>query len=279
MTFAVASAVLLAALMHAGWNALLRFHGDRLSMVTQLAACSGLLALPAAMLLGFPNGRAAPWLAASVSLHVGYNVFLASAYSHGDLARVYPLARGTAPLLTLIVGSALFHQSADPMQAAGIGVLAGGILILAFEDGWRGLKRSPQGAGYALVTAVFIAGYTLCDGLGARAAGNPHAYVSWLFVLNGTPLLLYGMARGRRKALRAVGRDWPAGMAAGLLSLAAYWIAIWAMTVAPIALVAALRECSVVFAVLIGIWFGESITWVRAVSLCAVMIGLFMLRT
>jgi drug/metabolite transporter (DMT)-like permease len=103
--------------------------------------------------------------------------------------------------------------------------------------------------------------------------------VSWLFVLNGMPLLVYGMARGREQTLRAMARNWPAGMAAGLLSLAAYWIAIWAMTVAPIALVAALRECSVVFAVMIGIWFGESITWVRALSLCAVMTGLLMLRT
>ena len=279
MSLTVVLAVLVAAVLHAAWNALIRFHGDRLAMVTMLAAFSALFALPGALWLGLPSADAWPWLATSVVLHIGYNVFLASAYTHGDLGRIYPLARGTAPLVTLIAGTLLLGQTVADWQRAGVITLAGGILVLAFESGWRQLRRSPKGALYALVTSLFIAGYTLSDGMGARASTNPHAYVLWLFVLNGIPLLLYGLATGNAPGAAALSANWRAGSVAGLLSLGAYWIAIWAMTVAPIAAVAALRESSVVFAVLIGVIFlGESFSRVRAISVLTVLSGLVMLR-
>lgn len=279
MTLGIALAVLLAALLHASWNALLRFHGDRLAMMTVLAAFSGVLALPVALWLGLPGRAAWPWLLGSVVLHVGYNVFLAGAYAHGELGRIYPLARGSAPLITLVGAALLLGQSVSLLRAAGVATLAGGILLLAFEGGWRALGRAPRGAAYAAATALLIAGYTLSDGMGARAGGNPHAYVAWLFVLDGIPLLAYGLARGRQRTWRALADNRAAGSLAGLLSLAAYWIVIWAMTHAPIPLVAALRESSVVFAVLIGVLFlGESLTWIRALSIVTVVTGLVLLR-
>lgn len=279
MSLTVALAVLLAALMHATWNALLRFHGDRLAMAALLAAFSGLLALPGALWLGPPAPESWPWLGTSVVLHAGYNTFLAGAYTHGDLGRIYPLARGTAPLLTLIAGWLLLNQTVEASQAAGVVVLAGGILILALEDGWRTLRRAPRGAVYALITSVFIAGYTLSDGMGARAAGEAHAYVVWLFVCNGIPLLVHGLIVRRGAMAAALSGNWGPGLVGGALSLAAYWIAIWAMTQAPIALVAALRESSVLFAVLIGVVFlRETFTWWRVLSVVSVIAGLALVR-
>lgn len=279
MTLTVALAVLLAALLHASWNALIRFHGGRLAIVTLLTAFSAAFALPGAMWLGPPSAAAWPWLAGSVMLHVGYNTFLASAYAHGELGRIYPLARGTAPLVTLIAGYLLLQQSLGAWQTIGVVTLAAGILILAVEGGVRQLRRTPRGAVYAIVTSLFISGYTLSDGMGARACEDPHAYVLWLFVLDGIPLLVYGLVRDRRQTGADFAANWKAGAAAGLLSLAAYWIAIWAMTLAPIAAVAALRESSVVFAVIIGVVFlGESFTWLRAASVLTVAAGLVMLR-
>jgi drug/metabolite transporter (DMT)-like permease len=157
----------------------------------------------------------------------------------------------------------------------GVIVLAGGILLLAFEGGWRALRRSPRGVAYALATAMFIAGYTLLDGMGARSAASPHAYVAWLFVLDGIPLLVYGLVTGRGDTVRAFLGNWRSGIAAGMASLAAYWIVVWAMTLAPIATVAALRESSVLIAVLIGVAFlGERFTWLRTLSAVLVLGGL-----
>lgn len=280
MTLAVALAVLVAAVLHASWNALIRFHGDRLGMVTLLAAVAAVVALPGALLLGPPSPASWPWMAASVGLHLGYNVFLANAYAHGELGRVYPLARGAAPLVTLAAGFALFHELIGGWQLLGVITLATGIVLLAFEGGWRALRHAPRGAVYALVTSLFIASYTLSDGMGARAAADPHAYVLWLFVLDGIPLLLYALVKGRARTRRVFAEHWKAGSVAGLLSLGAYWIAIWAMTLAPIAMVAALRESSVVFAVLIGVVFlGEPITRPRVLSVVAVLLGMWMLRS
>ena len=279
MTLGVALAVLLAAALHASWNALLRFHGDRLAMATLLAAFSGLLALPGALHTGLPAPESWPWMALSVLLHVGYNSFLASAYDHGELGRIYPLARGAAPLLILSGGALLLHETLDLPQTAGVVTLAAGILILAFEGGWRQLVRAPRGAVFALATSVFIAGYTLSDGMGARAAADAHAYVLWLFVFNAIPLLVYGLLARPASTAAAFTANWRPGVVGGACSLAAYWIAIWAMTQAPIALVAALRECSVLFAVMIGTAFlGETFSWLRLASVLAVTAGLGLLR-
>ncbi len=279
MTLAVASAVLFSALLHASWNALIRLKGDRLAMMTLLATFAAVFALPGLLLVSPPHPNSWPWLAASVVLHLGYNVFLANAYMHGELGKVYPLARGSAPLLTLLASFLIVGEPLPALTVLGIVTLGVGILALTFEQGLKVIREAPKGVAFALGTSVFIAGYTIADGMGARAAGSAHSYILWLFVLDGFPLLLYALwARGRATS-EMISENWKAGLVGGALSLIAYWIAIWAMTVAPIALVAALRETSVVFAVVIGVLFlGEKLTAARAVSVAVVILGLVLMR-
>jgi len=279
LSLTVIAAVLFAAFLHAGWNALLRFQGDRFSTMAMLAAFSGLFALPWALWHGLPDARSWPWLLCSVVMHLGYNTFLAIAYDHGDLGRIYPLARGTAPLLALLGAGLILGDTVSTGQTTGVVLVAAGIVVLAFEGGWRALRRTPHGVAYALVTSVFIAAYTLLDGQGARLAGNTPAYVTWLFVFDGIPLLAYALLRRRGAMLAAAARNWKTAAIAGAASLGAYWIVIWAMTQAPIATVAALRESSVLLAVLIGVLaLGEKFTWLRAASTLMVLSGLVFLR-
>ena len=279
MTLPVAAAVLLAALFHASWNAVLRVNADRLATMAMLTGSAGIVALVGMAFVPLPDAAAWPWLVASVALHLGYNAFLAAAYAHGELGKVYPLARGTAPLTTLVVSVGMFGEAISPHAALGVVVLAAGIIALTFERGWRVLAAAPRGAAYALIASAFISGYSITDGFGARAAGNPHAYTMYLFACDGLPVTLFVLATRRGKAVAAIRASWRSGCVAGLLSMAAYWIVIWAMTRAPIPLVAALRETSVVFAVLIGVVFlRERLAPVRLVSLLVVLCGLALLR-
>lgn len=279
MSLAVISIVLASAMMHAGWNAVLRFRGDRVALMTMLAAMSAVIALPGLFFVDFPRAEAWPWLALSVALHLGYNVFLANAYAYGELGKIYPLARGAAPMLTLGASILLLGEDISPLATLGIVVLGLGIVTLSLDGGVNALKASPRGMVFALVTSVFIAGYTMSDGIGARIAGDPHAYVLWLFVLDGIPLLAWALVRQGRATGQMIAQNWKAGFLAGALSLAAYWIAIWGFTVAPIALVAALRETSVIFAVIIGVVFlGEKVRGFRILAIAIVLAGLVLMR-
>lgn len=279
MSLSVILIVLASAMMHAGWNAVLRFRGDRVALMTMLAAMSALIALPGLFFVEFPRAEAWPWLALSVMLHLGYNVFLANAYAYGELGKIYPLARGTAPMLTLGVSILLLGEDISPLATLGIIVLGIGILTLSLDGGLKAVRASPRGIMFALVTSVFIAGYTMSDGIGARAAQDAHAYVLWLFVLDGIPLILWALLRQGRATGRMIALNWKAGLIGGALSLGAYWIAIWGFTVAPIALVAALRETSVVFAVIIGVVFlGEKVRGFRVASIAIVLAGLVLMR-
>lgn len=279
MTAFVTVAVLVSALCHASWNALIRIGGDKITGITLLISAGGLIALPGLFAMPLPAPAAWPFLIASVIIHTGYNTFLALAYHHGELSRVYPLVRGSAPLLTLLVASTLLHEPVGFAAAAGILVLGLGIMALALEAGWRSLVASPRGLAYAAATSLCISAYTLSDGLGARAAGNAHSYVAWLFALECLPLLAAMLVLRRPALLAAARTDWQPALLGGGLSVAAYWIAIWAMTVAPIPIVAALRETSIVFAVLIGMWLlGERMTRIRALSIATVLCGLLLMR-
>ena len=164
-------------------------------------------------------------------------------------------------------------------EVIGIVILAVGIMALALDRGWRALIASPHALAYAGATSLCITAYTLCDGLGARLADNAHQYVFWLFVFNMLPTLAMVLLVRRRAFFAAMQENWLAGLAGGALSLAAYWIVIWAFTVAPIPIVAALRETSILFALLIGmIWLGERITPIRGASILTVLCGLAIMR-
>ena len=279
MTATITLAVLVAALCHASWNAIVRMPGDKLISMTLLVTAAGLMALPGLLFVPLLPAAAWPFLIASAIIHLGYNTCLALAYHHGELSKVYPLVRGSAPLTTLAVSLLFLDDSIDMSGIAGVVVLAVGIMTLALDRGWRVLVASPRGLVYAAATSLCITAYTLSDGMGARVAGNAHHYVIWLFVLDALPMVAFVAFLRGRTLLKAARDNWMAGVLGGALSLAAYWIVIWAFTVAPIPIVAALRETSILFAALIGmIVLREKLTAVRIASIVLVLCGLALMR-
>lgn len=252
MPVSVFVAVIIAAALHAGWNALLKIGLDRFLTLCLIQMASGLLALPLLPFVPPPAMAAWPWLIASAVFHVGYNVFLARAYRYGDLGQVYPLARGTSPLLIALIGVVALDERLSMGGAAGLGVLVTGIWLMALRGGQVRAPVNRAMVGCAVATALFISAYTLSDALGARANGAAVAYALWLFVINGLVMAgVLAVLRGTRVFV-TLQDHWRGGLSGGAMSLAAYTIAIWAMSQAPVAMVSALRETSVLFAVLIG---------------------------
>ncbi len=277
MTTGVFLAVLGAAFLHALWNALIKSGSSRVGAMVILSVWEIVLGLVMSAPHGVPELRIVPWLLGAGTFHLIYKTCLTFAYEHGDLSRVYPLARGTAPMAVLIIGALFLGEEVEALEASGIVVLGLGILGLA-----SGVFRSGESKTlipYALGAAFGTAGYTLLDGFGARAGGDPAAYVAWLFVLDGiTYLVLMGLRRGRG-VFPPLGKAWAVGAAGGAASYGAYAIAIWAMTLAPIPLVAALRETSILFAVLIGaVVFRERMTMGKWGSVGLIVGGVILTR-
>ena len=278
MDASVAALVLLAALLHAGWNALVKVSADRLVVLALLTGGGGVIACFAIPFLPAPAVASWPYIGASVALHAGYNLFLLLAYRHGDFGQVYPIARGTAPLRVAVLAAAVAGERLGPGELLAVLVISAGIIGLAFRGG-PPVRDDPRPVLYALATAAFIAAYTLVDGLGARAAGTPHGYAAWLFACDMLPLPAVALWLRRHEALGAVRRHWRAGLGGGAMSLAAYWLVIWAMTLAPMATVAALREVSVVFAaVLATVLLKERFGPWRIAAATAVALGVVLLR-
>jgi len=281
VSFGVFLAVLGAAFLHALWNALVKTGTSRAQAMAIVSVSEIAIGLAVSAARPLPAGPVLWWLAASGAFHLIYKTCLTYAYDHGDLSRVYPLARGTAPLAVLIVGALALGEAVSATEAAGIAILGAGILLLA-----SGVVRSGESARllpFALGAAVGTAGYTIVDGFGARAAGDAPGYVGWLFVIDGLSFLaLMAVLRGRAALpppSRARARDWVNGFVGGAASYAAYAIAVWAMTLAPIPLVAALRETSILFAVLIG-WlaFGERMGGAKWLSVALIAGGVALTR-
>lgn len=272
-------AVLLAAACHAGWNAVVKIGDDRLVALSIITLFSGLGGLAAIPVVGMPNANALPWLALSVLLHTLYRLLLARAYESGDLGQVYPLARGAAPLIVAFAGFFLLGEAIGWLRFWGVAVLCAGIALMAFRGGHLTAKLSPPAVGFALATSVSIAGYTLVDGVGARANETAHSYVAWLFFLDAIAIWAVAAVMRREQLAPALARHWKSGLGAGLMSALAYWIAIWAMTQAPIALVSALRETSVLFAALISaLILREGMTPWRAFSAVVIVAGIMVIR-
>ncbi|HSG54074.1 MAG TPA: EamA family transporter [Paracoccaceae bacterium] len=272
-------AVLGAAALHAGWNAVLKLGLDRVLSISLIAGAAGVIALAALPFVPVPRAEAWPWLLLSVALHVGYNLFLVQAYQAGDFGQVYPIARGSAPLIVTVVTYLALGERLSPAALAGIALLVTGVWLMSIRGGRDLAKLETRALGFALATSVFIAGYTLTDGHGARVSGSAHGYALWLFALDGVAMIAVLLARRGPGALMMLGPHWRGGLAGGAMSLAAYWIAIWAMTVAPIALVAALRESSVLFAAAIScLILREPLTPWRGASALAIVGGVVMMR-
>lgn len=254
LSLSVTFAVLGAALLHASWNALIKSGRDPL-LDTALVALGGtLVALPLTLLVEAPARAAWPYILATVVVHVGYYTALAAAYRLGDLSHSYPIMRGVAPLIVALVGVFWFGEPLSPGAWGGVILICGGVLSLAFVGRSRN-KDSARTTLWALASAVIIAVYTLIDGAGVRASGGAERYVVWLFVFLGLPFGLAVLAMKRGALIAHARRHWWRGVAGAVLSGLSYGIALWAMTRAPVAIVAALRETSVIFAALIGAWF------------------------
>jgi drug/metabolite transporter (DMT)-like permease len=274
MSLAVFLAILFAAALHAGWNALVKLGLDRFSSILFLALVQGGIALVLLPLFGLPPRAAWPWVAAGSALHSGYKLVLIRAYGHGDLSQVYPLSRGTAPLIVAVAGALFLGEGMAAARVAAVLAIAAGIMTMA---GRGGLTRA--GLSWALATAAFTASYTLADGVGARIAGAASAFTLTMFVLDGLIMLAYGLAARGPRAVAALLPAWRGGLAAGAMSLGAYWIAIWAFTQAPLAMVAALRETSVLFAMLIGaVMLKEKLTPRRWVAGALILAGVALMR-
>lgn len=276
LTRPVVAAVLFGALLHAGWNAMVKAGADKALDTALLNLIGALAALPLALLAGLPPPAAWPWLVASMTIHIGYYAMLAAAYRHGELGLTYPLMRGSAPLVVALASATVFGEQLS--AAAWVGVLAICFGVLALGLSPRG-TGSPRAVGLALCNALAIAAYTLVDALGVRAGGNALSYVCALFVLNGLPFGALVLARRGAVAWPYARHRAPLALAGALASLGSYGIALWAMTQAPVATVAALRETSVLFAALLGAWLlKETFTLRRALGTAVIVAGVMALR-
>lgn len=277
MTTGVALAVLLAALLHASWNALLKSGNDVLLDTAAIVIGGGVVALPLLIFVPPPAPASWPYIGASALTHIAYYLLMVNAYRTGDLSLVYPLMRGTAPMITAVLGIVLLHEWPGPFSWLGIALISLGVFALAL----RTVDHVPSRAaiGFALANAAVIAGYTIIDGRGARVAQDAWSYICWLFVVDALPFTLIVAYQRRGTFVRAMlDRRWR-GLIGGGLSAAAYAISVWAMTLAPVALVASLRETSVLFAALIGARvLRERLSPRRWAGACAIVLGALALK-
>jgi drug/metabolite transporter (DMT)-like permease len=249
----VFAAVLFAAACHAGWNASIKRGLDPLATTVAISLGAALVSLFALPVVGLPARDAWPWVLASIAIHLVYFAALIESYRTGDMGQVYPIARGAAPLMTATVTTWFIGERLGLVGWLGIALLAVGVLLLSLRGSRDLAKLNRRAVSFALLTAVTICAYSVVDGVGARLASSAHAYSAALFVGIGPVMALYALTRGGIPALGDTARLWLTGLAGGALQLGSYGIAIWAMTLAPIAIVAALRETSVLFGALIAV--------------------------
>ena len=286
LTWPVLLAVLVGAALHASWNALVKSAGDKTVDTALVHFCSAAIALPLLFVVGLPTAAAAPYIAASLTIHIGYYIALAGAYQHGELGMTYPIMRGFAPLLVALASGSLIGEA--PSTAAWLGTIGItlGLALVGLAHPGEALHHR-KALGFAFANAAIIACYTVVDGLGVRAevaaGGSAWRYVVILFVLDGLPYpLLVWLRRtpAQRQVITAYMRTrWPKAAMGGLASFGSYAIALWAMTRAPVASVAALRETSVLFAALLGTWLlKEQFGLQRALGTVVVVLGVMALR-
>ncbi len=271
-------AVIAAAILHASWNALLKGSADK--YVSMCAVVFGHVPIALALLpfVAMPKPDSWPYIAVGVALHVGYQLFLLTSYRLGDLTQVYPIARGTAPLLVaavsvLALGVQLSSAELIAIAAIGLGIIS--LSAVRQSDG----TTNRNAALLAFVTGCFIAGYSLVDGLGARAAETALGFYTWLTFGNAA---VFGAITfiARPGAIRRIPTEAPLlFLFGGGASFAAYALVMWAFTQAPIALVTALRETSIIIALLIGVMFlKEKLSLGKVLSTFVTLAGAILLR-
>lgn len=278
MDLIVFLAVLAAAVMHASWNVLVKLKLDRFLSLCLIQTLMGFLGLAMLAVFPWPSAASIPYAVASGLLHLGYFLFLARSYRTGDLSQVYPIARGAAPLLTLAATWAFMQEEVNLVGGAGVAVLVLGIWVISLV-GQRGLRLDGLTLFFAIGTSVFVAAYTIVDGMGGRISGQPSGYAGLVFVFDAVFLSIAAVAMRGPGILREVAPYWKTGIIGALLSVGAYWIAIWAMTVAPIASVAALRETSILVVILLSMRvLKETVTLPRLGGGVLIVIGAVLIR-
>lgn len=251
MSMEITLLVLLAAALNAGWNAVIKISGDRIAsmaVVTVFGSFVSLLVLP---FVGLPDPASWPLLAVAILVHTAYHFALPAAYNYGDLGQVYPIARGSAPLLVTLGAFVFAGEALGTIPLFGIIFLAAGVMALSLDRG-TGLSRNPRAVLLALGTGVFIACYTLVDGMGGRLAGSAISFAVCLTIGDGLLTFLVAVI-WKARAIGQVARSNPMpAVLAGGMQVCSYWIIVVAMAFAPLGMVSALRETSVLFAALIS---------------------------
>ncbi|WP_271893555.1 EamA family transporter [Candidatus Phyllobacterium onerii] len=278
MSGTVVLIVLFAALMHASWNAVVKSEGNKFLNTVVVVTSAGIIAAVCLPFLTPPARESWPFLAASGVAQVIYLALVAAAYRSGDMSQAYPIMRGTAPLIVAIASGPLIGEVLSLQKWAGIALICSGVLALALESRRRaGSNRATTI--FALTNAVVIASYTLIDGIGVRHSGAPASYTMWVFVLNAVPLFIWTM-------IMRPGELWPhflkrtrLATIGGVGTLGSYGLALWAMTMAPVAAVAALRETAILFAVAISAFIlKESVGPKRLAAVALIAMGAAVMR-
>jgi drug/metabolite transporter (DMT)-like permease len=274
----VLALVLLAAAAHAAWNAWLKDSGDKLSSMAAISVgwlIVGCISIP---IVGAPSLASWPYLLASTVVHTGYAMLLISAYRHAEFSLAYPIARGTGPMLVALSAPLFVSEYLEGPSFFAVTLIVIGIFLI----GMFGNERSLGGRRavlLSLATGVLIAAYTMIDGQGARVGSDPHAYVGWLLVLIAFPIIVLSKKKLNKNVKSLLDGHWQKGIPIGVLSALAYWVIVWAMTVAPMALVAATRETSILFAALVS-WgvLGEKVRPLRWAGVIVTLIGLILAK-
>jgi len=279
MTLALFSLVLVAAVMHATWNALIKTRSDRFASITLATLGASVVVLPILPFVDFPSIQVWIWIVASVIIHAGYRLFLVKTYDVGDFAQSYPLARGIAPLITTVGAIIFIGEVPEGLTVLGIVVLSFGALLMSLRGSSDLGKFNRRAVGFALLTSMLIAGYTLTDGYGVRLANTASSYAAWLFFCDGLCSIAIGFLYRGRGLLNVLASEWKTNLLTGGLLAGSYWIIMWAMTKAPIASIAALRETSILFAMLISVLvLSERVTPWRVLATVFIVGGVVILR-
>lgn len=278
MPLTVALLVLLGALLHAAWNGLVKSGADRYLDTVFVLAGAGLLILLWLPFLPLPARASWPYLAASSLIHQAYFTLIVLSYRKGDMSLVYPLMRGAAPAMTALGSAVILAEHPSLGGWIGVSMISGGVILLAFDHGKTGKVRLLPVL-LALTNAAVIGMYTLSDGAGARLSGNAFSYTCWGFVFCALLFTPPALFIRRRDAVAHIKKEWRKNLLGGACSVASYSIALWAMTRAPIAAVAALRETAILFGVLIAAFtLKEQVTWMRFAAAIIVVVGAIVIK-
>ncbi|MBS9478890.1 DMT family transporter [Ancylobacter radicis] len=251
MELSIFLVVLLSAVMQAGWNVILKIRLDPFSALVLVGICGGIVALPFALWFGLPGPTVLPWIGASVVCHLSYYAFLIGAYTRADLGMTYPVARGSALLMTAAVSILFLHEPIGLIGTIGILLLASSILIMARHAFGHSLEG--RALVLALGSGVAVTAFTVIDGTAARLTGQANLYTTWLFVFDAVVIAVLVLAWKGRAVLGPMMAFLPWGLLGGAMLFVSYWLSVWAMTKAPIGLVTAVRESSVLFGAIMAV--------------------------